>query len=51
MDREEAIKIVRENMHLSYDKGNIFEVCERHITRKRTASQQKLLTFLRSAKQ
>ena len=25
MTREEAIKIVRENMHLSYDKGNIFE--------------------------
>lgn len=25
MTREEAIEIVRENMHLSYDKGNIFE--------------------------
>ncbi len=25
MTKEEAIKIVRENMHLSYDKGNIFE--------------------------
>lgn len=25
MTKEEAIKIVRENIHLSYDKGNIFE--------------------------
>lgn len=25
MTKEEAIKIVRENMHLSYDKGNVFE--------------------------
>lgn len=28
MTREEAIKIVRENMHLSYDKGNTFKALQ-----------------------
>lgn len=42
MTREEAIKIVRENMHLSYDEGNIFEALETLVPELHESKDEKI---------
>lgn len=46
MTREEAIKIVRENMHLSYDEGNIFEALKTLVPELKESEDERIIKTL-----